>query len=161
MEPRTALVLALVAGGLAVGLVVADLNFTLTARLETKESGGGWRLVQRVPQSEEYPRYVSGLEECAGRELRLVVENDKPLPDEVRIIIFVTNGTGRQTTVLDDSWNLQEFEDRAYEFTVPEEALVGAQDGSSSPQKPGQDGRANVSVTVGDLNLWSCVWETG
>ncbi|MBW3583203.1 MAG: hypothetical protein KY455_08915 [Euryarchaeota archaeon] len=159
MQPRTALTLALVAGGLAVGLVAADLAWTLTAQVDGRTETG-WQTVTRSDDRSVYehgPRPV--VEEClvVDRDARLVVDNDKPLPDTVEVFVGFYNQTSdRQERILEATWSLSAFEVREVVFRVPSAAIPS--DDRADDQPPyGKTG--HLEVRVGDHYVTACVEE--
>lgn len=147
MDSRTALAVGLVAGTLAVALVAADTVWSLRSTLEAQDDGQ-WtavagRSVDRGPMEPGFG--------CATSPLRLVVDNDKPFPDGV--VVLITYTAANQTnsgTILDETWSLGAFELRTHEFIVPEEAFEGRSDDQFAPTP-------YVTATVGDEWLSTCV----
>ncbi len=138
---------ALMAGALAVGLVAADTVWTLRSTLEAQEDGQ-WIAVsgRYVDQGPTEPGFG-----CVSSPLRLVVDNDKPFPDRVDVLITYTAANQTNSgTLLDETWSLGAFELRTHEFTVPEQAFEGRSDDQFAP--PPQ-----VTAQVGDEWLSTCV----
>lgn len=151
MTPRTALLVALATGGLAVAVVAVDLAYALEVRLDVRE-GGGWRTVTRaVDGAPAYPDHPRLVEQCVANDLRLVVHNDSPLPDEVRVNMDWTAHKGGIPTVsnrlLLETWSVAPFELRVREFRLPPEAFAGEPD------------RVDLLASVGRAFLSLCVAE--
>lgn len=148
MEPKTALALALLAGLLAVGLVAADTVWSLRPSLEALEDGE-WTPV--AGRSVEFGPREPGFG-CAAPTLRLVVDNDKPFPDTVDVLVSYTGANQTNSgTLLDEPWSLAAFELRTYEFTLPGEAFEGRSDGDQFGPTP------HVTATVDGEWLSTCV----
>lgn len=154
MTPRTALLMALLAGGIAIAIVSVDLAFTLTARLEAKNANGDWVLVAQTPEPDSGRYDGRPFPEpggCAGPDLRLVVDNDKPFPDRVSVRISYQDPANQRTrTFYTGEWALQAFETRSHEFTVPSDAFPPPDTNNPRPS-------AYVNLYVGDLFLSTCV----
>lgn len=150
VQPNTALAWAVAAGLLAVGIVTADLAYNLTARLQFRTTNGEWRTAAEQPYPEERrgePYPVDG-SRCATRFLRLLVDNDKPLAETVRVLITYRSLRDAATyTVLDERWSLGAQEERTFEFEIPETAFGDSTVPSEVP----------VTARVDDLYLWTCV----
>lgn len=159
MQPRTALTLALVAGGLAIGLIAADLAWTLTARVDGRTESG-WQTVTRSDHRSDFeyhPRPVTEACLVANSDARLVIDNDKPLPDTVRILVDFYNQTaGRQERILEATWSLSAFEVREVVFPVPA-AAVPADDRAEEQPPFGKTG--HIEVLVDDRFVTACVEE--
>lgn len=153
VHARTALLLALASGALAVGVVAVDLTYTLTARLETRE-GAGWRVLSVAP-AQEYERFpVTG--DCGSPDLRLVVDNHRPIGATVRVVISYASAPGETAEEVDEVWDLGAFEVRDHAFTIPGSAFNST---SSDPSGRPVKAVPNVSAQVGDdLYLYgSCI----
>lgn len=154
MQPRTALVAAIISGLAAAGLVAADVAWSLEARLDTF-SEGTWTTVASRPGDEVYRETLPRGPGCAERELRLVVHNDKPFGDSVHVLItFHNESSGRTATVLDETWHLERFGSRTYEFTVPSAAFPPP---DNTTRREKFIGGVGVEARVDDLWLSTCV----
>lgn len=148
VEPKSALIAALVAGSLAVAIVAADTAWSLRASLEAMEDGA-WTPV--AGRSADFGPMGPGFD-CVAPALRLVVDNDKPFPDTVDVHVSYTGANQTSSgTLLDEAWSLGAFELRTYEFTLPGEAFEGRSDGDQFEPTP------FVTATVGDEWLSTCV----
>lgn len=130
MEPTRALVIAIVAGAAAVGIVAADTVFGLHVRIDAQEGSDSWVTVwqdESRSRDREYSyAYPYGVENCASRTFRVVAENDKPLPAALDVrVTYWNNATQRTTTLTDERLSMAAFETRELEFTFPPEAGVG------------------------------------
>lgn len=156
MEPRTALTVALVAAGLAVGLVSADLYYSLTATLETRQDGS-WEAVSKDRMRYIEPPSPTG---CATPEMRLVVHNHVPFGQEVTVELTYWNRSAQRTeVVLRDTWEMDAGEKRDHAFTIPEAAFEDPEDSQGENRSRLADGReVHVNARVGD-DTWlsACV----
>ena len=153
LKPNVALSLAVASGLLAVGLVAVDLQFSLTARLETATADGGWRTVAASEDSfgRHDPFPIWG--QCGGPTFRLAVDNDKPLPDRVDVRVAYHNvTTGSTVELMRETIRLDAFEEQTFEFTLPADAFppVPSPDGRPEPGKP------QVSAQVDRIFLSMC-----
>lgn len=158
MRPRTYLVLGGAAATLAVAIVGLDLAYSLVARVEAREADGSWRVLQEAPSATNgRAPYLPG-SECGGPEMRLVVDNHKPIPDSPAVSIRYTNGTDPTVTVLRrEEWNLGPFSVRVYPFTIPSSAF----EAPSSVNLRGQKWQVHVFALVDDLQLTSACAREG
>lgn len=155
MQPRTALGVALFFAALAVAVVAADLSYTLTARLESRDSEGRWGVQRTAPEPEARYEAPKLLRDCAGPTLRLVVDNDRPFPATVPVELAWENSTTDQE-ILEDEWSLAAFEERAHEFTLPGDAFRKPPSLRDVPSIPPL---VWVRALVADLHLTVCVEE--
>lgn len=148
MRPRTALIASIACGVVGITVVALDLQYTLTVVLEAKDDGV-WRPVARYPYGDgrDYETPAG----CQGPTMRLVVDNHRPIPADLRVEITFTNATTlRTTTVHDEVWDLPAFGSRAFEFTLPASAFEGPSRGDFVKS-------AQVLVRAGDAFLSACV----
>lgn len=151
MDPRRALVIAVVAGLAAVAVVATDTVYGVQARLETLRDGS-WELVANTPSAYDTPSemarpYGGG---CATPTMRLTVENKKPIPDDVAVQVYWTDYAyaSREGTIFKETWSLGAFESRTREFTVPPEAKPAPRTDTDPPIKP----TGNVNVVIEDVD---------
>jgi hypothetical protein len=151
--------MALVAAGLAVGLVAADTVWSLEFRIESKDASGAW--TTRVTSEDDYFRAPGiGPEDCATPSLRLVVDNYKPLPDAVDVSLHYFVPAASSTTYLvDETWSLAPFEVRMVEATVPQEAFNTTQP-DDNRTKPGAQ-ELWVNAQADDNYAAICVRQEG
>lgn len=150
MQPRLALVLSVVTGGLAIAAVSLDLAYGLEARLDTRD-GDGWRTVSATAD-QSYPESTPFGPSCAGPELRLVVHNDRLIATSVKVFVsYYDSSDGRDVVVLRETWSLDRGETRMHGFTVPASAF----DGRVETVKP----IVSVNAQVEGLYLGTCVQE--
>jgi hypothetical protein len=143
---RTALLLAIVSGGLAVALVTLDLTFTLVVRIDAWEDGA-WTTHAAAPSDDRYKPF--GSDGCAPNQLRLVVDNHRPVGASRQASIYFMDDAQTRKDLLGTTLSLGAFEVYENPFQLPEEAF------DISPSTP----KRNVYVTanVGDLGLTKCV----
>lgn len=150
MESRTALGVALVSASLAVALVSVDLAWNFSARLEVDRAGDWVTAAEAGGRGFYGPSYP--YPGCVSGDLRLVVENTRPLGTDVDVTItYYDVGTRSEETFLRDTWRLDRFTTRTLVFTLPEDAY-GTGDG-----KDGLFGPGTVTVRVDDLWLSACL----
>lgn len=149
MQPAVALGVAVGCAAAAVAIVSVDLVYTLTAYLDSRNDGS-WTNVARAPYDDAFGRAHQGDGfGCALQTMRLRVENYKPLPDSVRVeITYSSMRLNAPGTVLRETWDLEAFENREYEFRVPDSAFTSSGEG---------DPFVSVNIRVGELFLNSCV----
>src|SRR5256885_2082670 len=82
MKPRSALVVALLCGGVAVLVVSLDLAFNVDVSFEAKASDGSWQVQQTTKSQTDYARGPV----CA-EDYRLTVHNGMPWSSTVAITI--------------------------------------------------------------------------
>lgn len=140
--------MALTSAGLAIALVAVDLAFELEARLDSRD-GDGWRTVSSSGDDAYGFRGAPFSPGCAGREMRLEVNNDRLLSSSVDVHLSYNDARGATVTLLQDTWRLARGETRIHEFTIPSGAFTGAPDGSK--------GFVHVNAQVDGLYLGACV----
>lgn len=154
MRANTALAVALVAMLLAIGLVAVDTVYSLEVRLESQQDGE-WVTVAESPYRDAFgpPAYFG----CAGRNLRLVVDNQRPWDANVRVTAwFYNQSAARDEFVVREQWSLASFSSREYAFTVPLAAF--AETNETAEPKPAPRGSTDVQVVVGDLDpIYACI----
>lgn len=152
MQPRLALVLALVSVVLAVAVVSVDLAYTLEVRLESRDASGTWRVLAVDP-------YDPGASErtipCGGPDLRVVADNHRPISGTVDLVISYTNATGSAHTVAREHRSLAAFTAWSYDWTIPASAFQSPAT-SPEPTRPAKS-FANAVVAVDHHQLMSCV----
>jgi hypothetical protein len=142
VQPRSALALGLASAGLAIALA-----FELEARLDSRE-GDGWRTVSSSDEGFGF-RSAPFSPGCAGREMRLQVDNDRLLASSVDVYLWYSDASGASVTLVQDTWRLARGETRVHEFTIPSEAFTGAPQGSKA--------FVQVNAEVDGLYLGACV----
>lgn len=147
MQPRTAAIAAVLAGGLAVAVVGLDLAFNLDVHLQEQREGQ-WSTV--ASNSDGQYAYEEGFPGgCAGPHLRLVVDNGLPWSKTVRVVVTASNQTSPANDVLlDETWRVEGRDSRQAEFTVPAAALES---------KDGSPVISSVTVRVDGIYLHTCV----
>lgn len=155
MRPALLLGWALASSALAVGLVAADLAWTLTVALESQGADGAWSLVTQRPEkgrSVAPYHYPTG---CAQPNLRLVVDNHRPIPAHVSVEAWYANATRSRIDVVLEEWTLTAYEVRVRDFALPASAFE-ATTPSGEEVKPARPG-TTLWVLVGDLEINACV----
>ena len=146
MQGKLPLIVASVAGSLAIAIVAVDLQFGLEAQLQQPD-GDGWESV--ASSTDEYYR-GSG---CAGPELRLHVENHRFVATQVPVLVTYWSLSQGRVTVLDETWDMARGEVRDHDFTIPADAFEAA-DGEKPPA-----GSISVDVQVRGQYFGVCVQE--
>lgn len=134
MKPGLALALAVASGAAAVALVSVDLVFTLSFHLDEKEDGS-WATLASFPYDESGFRgrpYYS-FAECAGQDLRVRVDNNRPIPATVTVVVRHAGPTNNQM-LYEETWSLSAFQERTHEFRVPDSAFPTATNDNPKPQ---------------------------
>lgn len=152
MKTAVALGLAVLCGAAAVALVALDMAFSLRAELQSKE-GADFVTLARSDDRGGFRSSPGGLE-CASREIRLVVDNQRLWSGTVDVTVTVDNYTGSPQRLLDESWSLGRGETRSASFTVPA-AIFSPQSSQPVAVKP----MVQLTAQVGDLFLSTCVRE--
>lgn len=134
MKPNVALAISIACAAVAVGIVSLDLAFTLTSALEVREEGE-WATIQSDPYSEtsSRPRSFVG-PGCAVNDLRIRIDNNRPIDANVDVLVRYTSTRGAATTILEETWNLEPFAERNFEFKVPDSAFPAATSADPNPQ---------------------------
>lgn len=151
VRANTALIVSIASAAVAVGIVSVDLVFTLTSAVEVREDGS-WATVAADPYSDSnsYPRpFGPG---CVGTDLRVRVDNHRPIPATVDVLVrYTSSKTSSATKVLDETWQLQAFQERTFEFKIPDTAFPASTSQDPSPY-------VNVEAYLaGDYPLTVCV----
>ena len=159
MQARSALIAAIVCGGLAVAAVSLDLAYTLTLALETRDQSGDWITMAVFPYEESTFRAQPAFG-CAGPMMRVVVDNNRPFgaSENVRAWYF-DSGAGRSVEVLDETWTLDAGERRTHEFTIPPGAFPTS-NATDEPYRP-DGGEVQAAASIGRDEIGTCVRAAG
>lgn len=146
MHPRAALIGAIAATSVAVGLVALDLVWNVEVRIDAMEDGQ-WQTIAEDDGDGYYGRGpLRPGDGCVSGTIRVVVENDRPVGARPHVLVTITHGQGAREVLLDDTWALDRFASRSFEFGVP--PLPSPQDGTFY--------YGDVVVQVGDTYLSVC-----
>lgn len=153
MQARTALIAAIICGTLAVGIVAADVAWSLEASIQAQVDGE-WETVATTDPDGLYRSGMHPSFGCHGPEMRLVIENDRPFAAEVEVHVTYHNATSKRTdTLLRDTLDLPRFGEHTYTLTVPDAAFPQSRDNQTTPPER----TIFLDVLVGDQMFGTAV----
>lgn len=129
-----ALAISVACAAVAVGIVSVDLVFTLSSSLDMREDGE-WATLQSYPYSEtsSRPKALHG-PGCALNDLRIRVDNNRPVESSVDVLVRYNSARVPSGKVLDETWTLAAFEERSFEFRIPDSAFPTTTTADPNPQ---------------------------
>jgi hypothetical protein len=147
VRAKTALVLSIASATLAIAIIGVDLAFTLTTHLEA-QTDGAWVSLASYP-TDSFSKAGRGSFTCAPQDLRLRLDNNRPIGTTVDVLVLYSTVAGSRTA-FQETWELGAFSERAKEFQVPDSAFPT----TSTDPRP----TVNLEIIVdGEYALSMCV----
>lgn len=145
MEPKSALIVSLVAAGLAVGIVAVDLQYVTTVTVETLHDG------EWVPVgSREWRPLKVGELGCASPTLRVAIDHDGPFKGSFHVWASYHDLELGGVVLEDRQIRVDAGTTQYLTFTVPDSAF-------KQPAEEGDVSRAHVDIQVDDAYHGVCV----
>jgi hypothetical protein len=122
VNAKAALVISIASAAVAVAIVSVDLAFTVTSHIDVR-TNDGWETVASDP-FQGNPRSFGFGPGCVAPDLRVRVDNNRPIPASIDVLVRYNNPeNGTTTKVYEETWRLSAFEERTFEFVIPQSAF--------------------------------------